>query len=182
MCYQYWPGGDNTGIDGEQHGSHTVYTLETKRQDRFIVRKLGITAADVSVTLCHCYVQLSMLSTKPMNWACSVPTCALSVGATVFPLTSQPHKKRKVIIEWSFEVTIRALDSFYSWWAEHNHSKFRNGWRVSDIYADVLQQTSPGLKCTAICIMANFRQALIVQWSIQTCQGQDSVQVVLSGA
>ena len=48
MCYQYWPSSGNAGIDGETHGEHTVYTLETKRQDRFIVRKLGVTGSKVS--------------------------------------------------------------------------------------------------------------------------------------
>lgn len=48
VCYQYWPGSDGSGIDGEAHGEHIIYTLETRRQDRFIVRKLGITGPNVS--------------------------------------------------------------------------------------------------------------------------------------
>ena len=49
VCYQYWPTSGSASIDGEKHGQHTIYTLETKRQDRFIVRKLGITGPNVSV-------------------------------------------------------------------------------------------------------------------------------------
>lgn len=49
MCHQYWPNNDGGSIDGAQYGIHMVYTLETKRYDGFVVRKLGVTAPNVSM-------------------------------------------------------------------------------------------------------------------------------------
>ena len=52
ICYQYWPSArPNARIEGEKQGEHTVYTLETKREEGFLVRKIGITDSKVSKTI-----------------------------------------------------------------------------------------------------------------------------------
>ena len=44
ICYQYWPMVKaNTRIDGVKHGSFSVFTLESKRQDGYMMRTFGVT-------------------------------------------------------------------------------------------------------------------------------------------
>ena len=50
ICYQYWPMVKaNTRIDGVKHGGFSVFTLESKRHDGYMMRTFGVTDHKVKI-------------------------------------------------------------------------------------------------------------------------------------
>lgn len=50
-CYQYWPlAKANIRIDGVKHGNYSVFTLDSKREDGYMMRIFGVTDHKVRKT------------------------------------------------------------------------------------------------------------------------------------